>query len=429
MNILDRLALLPFAVIFVLYPLAAKFILSAAGRRWRIALFAALNVFFALALIIAQTAEGAPLDSSGFLLFLRACVLIFLIYLAFVLANFAVLRKCARGSDDQAWIAFLFPLVFLCLVKYWPESIDPLSGLLVGLGNKHRAAFFVGISYMAFRLSHLLREVQNGASPQPTLAEYLAFAFYIPTLTLGPINAYSNMQRSLAGETNMSGMAGRAWLRILVGLTKYLFLATLLNQLTYGGLLLDGHPHVPMDLLIAIPAYTLYLYCNFSGFCDMVIGVSSLLGVEVSENFDRPFSARNLQEFWNCWHITLSSWFRDMMFTPLLKVLIRIFGPKSTNQMVALTIFTVFVVLGVWHGVGLNYLIFGLLQGVGLVTVHYYRLFLKKSLSREALAAYLKHRGIRFAGLACTFGYFSLTLFFFANSMEDMRSIANAIVS
>ena len=427
MSIFDRLALFPLIITFILYPLSAKPILSTASRH-RVAMLAALNIIFLPLLILATTAEGIPPSRSGVLLYLKICALIFLAYVVFVLANYTILRHGANKSEGFAWFAFLFPLAFLCTVKYLPPKLDPLTTSLVELGNRHRSEFFVGISYMAFRLSHLLREVQNGAVEQPTLAEYLGFAFFIPTMTLGPINTYSNMHRSLTGEQKESGLAGRASLRILIGLTKYLFLATILNQLTYSGLLLDGHPHAPLDLMIAIPAYTLYLYCNFSGFCDMVIGVSALLGIEVSENFNRPFAARNLQEFWNAWHVTLSNWFRDMMFTPMLKALVRWFGPAAMNQMMAITILVVFLTLGVWHGVGLNFLIFGLLQGIGLVIVHYYRLSLKRILPREALATYQGNRGIRFAGSALTFGYFSITLFFFANSMDDIHRIANAIV-
>jgi D-alanyl-lipoteichoic acid acyltransferase DltB (MBOAT superfamily) len=427
-SILDRLALLPLIVTFVLYPVAAKIMLLATPRRYRVPTFAALNVVFLLVLIVAQTADGTPLSTRGVILYVEVCGLVFLAYLTVVLMNYAILRNGAHRSEGQAWLAFLFPLLILCVVKYWPAEMDPLGASLVELGNRHRTQFFVGISYMAFRLSRLLREVQNGVVLQPSLAEYLAFAFFIPTMTLGPINSYSNMQPWLAGESSVSRTAGRAWLRILIGLTKYLLLATLLNQFTYGGLLLDGHPHMRVDVLFAVPAYTLYLYCNFSGFCDMVIGVSTLLGIEVSENFDRPFAARNLQEFWNAWHMTLSFWFRDMMFTPMLKVLVRKFGPKSMNHMIAVTIFSVFLVLGIWHGTGLNFLIFGSLQALGVVTVHYHRLALKKILSKEALAAYHENRGIRLASSALTFAYFSGTLFFFANSIDDMRRIASVIV-
>jgi D-alanyl-lipoteichoic acid acyltransferase DltB (MBOAT superfamily) len=426
-SLIDRLPLLPLIIVFLLYPVVAKPILGFAPQRWSMGLFAALNVLFAQVLILAETAYNAVTSSTNVSLYLKTATLAFLVYFVFVVANFALLRVCEGRSETWEWVAFLFPLLFVALVKYWPAKDAPMGALLNQLGDAQWSDFLVGISYMAFRLTLLLREVRNEAAPQPSLAEYLAFAFFIPTMTLGPINSYRNMQRSLAGEMDFRGVAKDAWLRILIGLTKYLFIATLLNQLTYSGLLLDGHPHALIDLVIAVPAYTLYLYCNFSGFCDMVIGVSALLGIKVSENFDRPFAARNLQEFWTRWHITLSSWFRDMMFTPMLKTLVRIFGPKSTNWATAITIVTVFLVLGVWHGRGWGFLMFGLLQGLGVATVNFYRLTLKRLQSREKFVAYHNSRALRLVGSALTFAYFSVSLFFFANSVEDMRTILHAL--
>jgi D-alanyl-lipoteichoic acid acyltransferase DltB (MBOAT superfamily) len=427
MSILDRLALLPLVTIFVLYPLIAWPTLHLTPRRARLPLFAVVNVISLLVLIVAETAEGVPLTSDLITFYLQASTIVFLVYLLFVLFSFLVFRWGISGGEKHAWVAFLFPLAFLCLIKYLPDSHDPLASGLLLLGDKHRSEFFVGVSYLAFRLSHLLREVQNGAVPSPTISEYLAFAFFVPSLAVGPISPYSTMQRSLSG-TNEPVPPGRAWLRILIGLTKYLFLATIFNQFTYSGLLLDGHPHHVADLLLAIPSYTLFLYFNFSGFCDMVIGVSGVLGIEVNENFDQPFLARNLQEFWNRWHITLSVWFRDMMFTPMLKELMRHFGPQSMNLMIAVTIVSVFLVLGVWHGTGVNFVIFGLLQGGGVVAVHCYRLALKKYLSKSSLAAYQRNPAIRATATAITFVYFSLTLFFFANSIDDIHRIAHAII-
>ncbi|MGD0547518.1 MAG: MBOAT family O-acyltransferase [Terracidiphilus sp.] len=420
--------LLPLVVTFIVYPLVAKLLLTAVPRRSRMSWFAALNVVFVPVLILAQTAESALSSSGGIVLHVKVAAIAFLVYAAFVVVNYGLSRFSECGDEAKEWIAFLFPLLFLCLVKYWPAKMDPMNAALVKLGGIHRSEFLVGISYMAFRLSLLLREVRNGLVPQPSLAEYLAFAFFIPTMSLGPISSYSRMRNSLAEASDGGGDSGQAWLRILIGLTKYIFLATILNQLTYAGLLLDGHPHSRIDLLIAIPAYALFLYCNFSGFCDMVIGVSALLGLEVSENFDRPFAARNFQEFWTRWHITLSSWFRDMMFTPLLKTLVRAFGPKSVNLMTAVAIIATFLVLGVWHGNGWSFLVFGFLQGLGVATVHYYRLALKRFLSREAFAAYQNSRVIRLACTTLTFAYFSLTLFFFANSVDDIRRIASVLV-
>jgi D-alanyl-lipoteichoic acid acyltransferase DltB (MBOAT superfamily) len=155
----------------------------------------------------------------------------------------------------------------------------------------------------------------------------------------------------------------------------------------------------------------------------MAIGVAGILGIEVAENFDRPFMKRNLQEFWTHWHMTLSAWIRDILFTPLSKAMMRRFGPKAANHVIAASIFLSFLVVGIWHGTGLHFLIFGALQGIGLVTVHYYTVWLKKKLGRDGFAAYRKNRWISTTATIVTFTYFSLTLFVFANTWPEMLAI------
>ena len=155
----------------------------------------------------------------------------------------------------------------------------------------------------------------------------------------------------------------------------------------------------------------------------MSIGVSGLLGIEVAENFDRPFLARNLQEFWTHWHMTLSTWIRDLLFTPMTKSMMRRFGPRSANHVIAASIFISFLVVGIWHGTGLNFLIFGALQGIGIATVHYYTVWLKKRLGRDRFATYRRNSVIRSLATAVTFIYFSLTLFIFANTWKEILAI------
>jgi D-alanyl-lipoteichoic acid acyltransferase DltB (MBOAT superfamily) len=159
-----------------------------------------------------------------------------------------------------------------------------------------------------------------------------------------------------------------------------------------------------------------------------VVGISGLLGIDVIENFNVPFASRNLQDFWANWHISLSLWLRGMMFTPMMKVLIRKFGPKSANHATAFSICVVFLAIGIWHGVGINFALFGLSQGLGLAGVHYYTAFLKKKLGKEGLAAYRANRLIYAIGSAMTFVYFSLSLFLFANSWQEMHDIFKILV-
>jgi D-alanyl-lipoteichoic acid acyltransferase DltB (MBOAT superfamily) len=411
-------------IIFVLYPVAASLVLRLSPPRYKNWLFALVNLFGAYGACTATIVSNriGPLVDV-----LRVVGFGFLGYLLFSLVHYWLLKL--TKSDGERWgaIALWFPIVVLILIKYIPWVQGSFGTSLQPVGVQHFSALFLGLSYLTFRVCHLVQEVRNDVVEMPTLADYLSFSFFVPTLSLGPINPYSTFIGSYRNPDWHQTPVNRSLLRILVGLTKYVFLSTLLNQYTYTGLILDGHPHHKIDLLIALFGYTLYLYCNFSGFCDMVIGVSGLMGIQVMENFNVPFSARNLQEFWNRWHISLSTWLRDMMFTPLVKALVRVFGPKSTNNVIAFSICTVFIVIGVWHGVGIHFALFGLFHGIGLATVHYYGYFLKKKLGKQRFIAYRDNPYIAAVGRVMTFTYFSLSLFLFANTWENMRQIFNVI--
>jgi D-alanyl-lipoteichoic acid acyltransferase DltB (MBOAT superfamily) len=182
-----------------------------------------------------------------------------------------------------------------------------------------------------------------------------------------------------------------------------------------------------MHLPVAMVFYYLYLYCNFSGFCDLAIGAAGFIGIPVLENFNNPFAARNLREFWNRWHITLSQWMRDLVFAPLSKFLARVLGPSRVNHAVALAIFVVFLLIGIWHGVGWNYAIFGLFQAVGVVVCHYYTLGLKKWLGRDGFKAYNENRWIHAAAVVTTFCYYAASLMFFANTLPQIKQIFHTL--
>ena len=358
---------------------------------------------------------------------------IFIFYVGLVIGMFAIMRGClATGTEGwRLWLAFMTPILILIAARYTPPSIysdiiEKVRGNSIVPPNFIIAPYLVGISYLAFRCSYLVLEIRNGVVNKPGLWEYLGFAFFVPTIPVGPINTYSNYRRGFEAMPPALPV-GRSALRILVGLVKYLFLGNVFNQLTYSGLLLDDHYHPWIDLPIAMAFYYLYLYCNFSGFCDMAIGGAGLIGIPVPENFQDPFAARNMREFWNRWHITLSQWMRDVVFSPLSKFLARVMGPSQVNQAVAITIMVVFLLIGIWHGTGWNYAVFGLLQGVGVITTHYYTIGLKKWLGRDGFKAYNSNRWIRAAGIGVTFCFFSATLFFFANSPDDIREIISAL--
>ncbi len=215
--------------------------------------------------------------------------------------------------------------------------------------------------------------------------------------------------------------------RIVIGLAKYIYFGSLLGPLSYGGLLRDGHPHRPVDVVIAVVAFYLYLYCNFSGYCDMAGGAAALAGRAVDEKCDNPFMARNVRDFWNRWHITLSVYLRDVVFTPISTALVRRWGPRAANHSIAIAIASVFLLMGAWHGIAWNYVLFGASHAVAVVANHYYTVALKKRLGKKRFEAYNAHRGIRAVAIATTFVYVAGSLFLFANTMTQAIAIAKAV--
>lgn len=398
-----------FVVSILAYLGAARIFLSLKpSDSWRLALFATTNL--ALIWIVCSQTTGR-----------RRATIFLLIYIGLVAIDYVGLKLFAKRKDWMPWIAFFLPIIALVLIKYIPV-IAPT--LFAGLGIL-KTIEFVGISYMSLRLSYLVLEVRNGNVQMPGFSEYLGFAFFVPTFVVGPINPYSVHHRSVSALDREVTPISRSLLRIVVGVTKYQVLAPLFNQLSYSGLLLDSHAHPPIDLMVAAASYYLYLYCNFAGFCDMAIGVAGLLGIHVRENFQNPLLARNMRDFWNRWHITLSTYMRDVVFNPLSKFLVSR-GRIPANHAIPIAILVVFLLVGIWHGVGWNYVAFGAMHAVGVIANHYYTILLKRR-GRASFQRYNESRLVHVVSISLTFIFVSASFFLFANDLESMRKILNVI--
>ena len=409
-----------------IYILVQRWVLGT-NSRWREAAFAVLNLIAVYAIYY-----SADHNLSGLLTY---CALVVVQYLPF--------RWWAERTDGWGWVAFLIPILILAVhlltqVEVWvlahvvPAWLsEPLLGKLrqklavnpaykIGSGE-------IGLSFLCFRTSYLVLEVRNRIVKRPGFWAYLGFALFAPTLLLGPISPYSEHSRAFSALDRPRLPVGQSLLRILVGLVKLKFFATILNLASYSSLFFDGVPHGWEALPIAAIAYYLFLYCNFSGFCDIAIGVAGLIGIPVAENFAWPFGARNLREFWNRWHMTLTRFMRDVVFTPLSKWLARMLGSGAGAHAVVLPIIAVFLLIGIWHGVTWPYAVFGLIQAIGLIINHYYSLALKTWLGRTRLAAYNRNPTIQTLAVALTNAYFCASLFFFANDSDEITTILSRL--
>ncbi|MBF0612000.1 MAG: hypothetical protein G8345_02045 [Magnetococcales bacterium] len=339
----------------------------------------------------------------------------FVAYVALVIVYLLTLRWLAHFRPSWlSWCGWL-PVLALVVFKAWP-----VQGIEFPI-------YWVGFSYMAFRLSAISIEIANGQARLPNLAEGLGFAFFLPTLVVGPISPLANHQSGLSqGNVTLSDL-GWALFRILIGVVKLNFLGAIALQFTFGVLWMDGNQHGLGDFVISSVGYYFYIYLNFSGIIDVAIGCSALLGIPVLENFDRPFSARNLKQFWSRWHISLTRYAQIMVYDPASRFLLRRF-PGRVHLVTAIVSFVVFVLIGVWHGNSWNYLLFGLYHALGIVWLTYFGKFLKDRFGRSLLQV-LNHPLVTAISITLTFFYVSFGYFLFENDLTRIIMILDMLFS
>ena len=185
------------------------------------------------------------------------------------------------------------------------------------------------------------------------------------------------------------------------------------------------HPDA-RHLILFLIAYPLFMYTNFTGYCDIVIGVARAVGFTLPENFNKPLLARNMVDYWNRWHITLSEFFRDYMYLPIYSSLRR-----RVPQLLAISVTSMlsFFVMGIWHGSTVMMAAFGLFHGVGVVGVNLYGEFLKRMLTREQLKSYRQNRVVHVLAVLLCQCYVVAAFLFFAYDWEQLTQVFRTVVS
>lgn len=247
-------------------------------------------------------------------------------------------------------------LTFLLALKYF-EDVRPLFG---ARWSALRIVAPLGLSYYIFKLIGYVVDVYWEKAPaQPSLIAVANYASFFPQVICGPIQRADDFFAQTSGGANPSVERVASGLRlILFGLFKKLVVA---DQL---GMVIDPwfshlHEQTPAQLLLLAYLFPVQLYADFSGITDIAIGVGRLFNVESPPNFDAPFYAPNIAEFWRRWHMSLSSWLRDYVFTPVRHAL-RTWG----NTGLVMSLMVTMLSIGIWHGARTSYVVFGLLNGV-----------------------------------------------------------------
>jgi alginate O-acetyltransferase complex protein AlgI len=225
---------------------------------------------------------------------------------------------------------------------------------------------WLGFSYIAFRLIHTLRDRMTGRLPDVSLREFLTYIVFFPALAAGPIDRVERFVRDLrapAAPPADSFFPGSE--RILTGLFKKFVLADGLAWIALNARNAGQVTAAPWMWLL-VYAYALRIYFDFAGYTDVAIGLGRWAGIALPENFNRPYLQANLTAFWNSWHMTLAQWFRSYFFNPLTRALRSRKRALPMAAVIFLGQFTTFALIGLWHGVSWNFLIWGCWHGAGL---------------------------------------------------------------
>jgi D-alanyl-lipoteichoic acid acyltransferase DltB (MBOAT superfamily) len=334
-------------------------------------------------------------------------------FLAFLLMSWLIIEGVRRNRASWTLWAGLAAVIasFVVLKKFsfLGESLTlPFSYLIVGL------------SYVLFRVLHLMIDMRQGEFSQPIAPlHFFNYTCNFLTFTAGPIQRYSdyasNASRPLVLDQDR---VFHAFARLIRGFMKVGVFSAIFKYLFDNMSFRLLNPALATSLplfcgLVIVSAlfYTVYLYANFAGYMDIIIGVGALMGQDLPENFNRPFLARSFLDFWSRWHMTLSDWFKTYVFNPLLKVLAtRFTSAIAAPYLGVVAFFVTFLVMGVWHGTTAVFVVYGLLMGAGASVNKLWQVVMTKRLGKKGYKLLAEKMAFIYLSRGLTFAYFALAL-------------------
>jgi D-alanyl-lipoteichoic acid acyltransferase DltB (MBOAT superfamily) len=284
--------------------------------------------------------------------------------MSYLLGNQIGKSNNLKTKRTLLYLGVIISLGILFYFKYFNFFVASFAGLFSRFGvNLNMPALNVilplGISFFTFRTLSYLIDIHRGKiTPATDWVTYFLFVAFFPSLISGPIDKAGLLMPQLErirvfdGEQSVDGLR-----QILWGLFKKAVIAD--NCASITNPVFGNFHHLPAStLLIGIFLYTVQIYADFSGYSDMAIGTARLLGLSITRNFDFPFFAQNIAEFWRKWHISLTSWLTEYVFTPL-NISFRDYGKGG----LVLAILINFTLIGIWHGASWTFVLFGFLHG------------------------------------------------------------------
>lgn len=272
----------------------------------------------------------------------------------------------------------LKPLVFLSILPLVINKVFALTSL-------HLLAF-IGISYMSFKTIQIMLEISDGLIKEKiSIKDYLQFLLFFPTVSAGPIDRSRRFLKEInevMPRKEYLELAGDGVYRIVLGLLYKVVLSTYVYQM----LLALNNTGTVVYSIKYMYLYTLYLFFDFAGYSLMAVGSSNILGIQTPMNFNKPFLSVDIKDFWTRWHITLSTWLRDFVFSRVLMQVIRKKWFKNRLHNATYAYMVNMLVMGFWHGLSISYIVYGFYHGVLMAGFEVYQKksnFYKKNKNKD----------------------------------------------
>lgn len=358
-------------------------------------LFFFLPVFLLLISVIHRKSILWLMLISGILFFSWGAPTFIFILLLSVLADYLISSFLVNEKQGKRklilWTGILLNLSLLIYYKYTGFFLENFFSLLKAFNITCRFQMLevslpLGISFFTFHKISYLIDVYRRKKGRGTLIEYLNYILFFPKMISGPILKWKDSGKQFSeipeidSDSKISG-----FYRFSAGLFKKVWIADLLGA-EINPFFTSGFENLSSaEAWMVMIAYTFQIYFDFSGYTDMSIGLAKMAGIRLPENFNHPYLAKNIREFWQSWHISLTAWFKEYLFMPLAFRLSYAFknnfyrGIKAEYLIYSLSVFITFMLTGLWHGAGWTFVIWGAYHGILLIAdrVFLYRLLKK----------------------------------------------------
>ena len=273
-------------------------------------------------------------------------------------------------SQKKGWMIFailvsLFVLFFFKYFNFLSENVTGLLGLMgLGVGDFTLDLILpVGISFYTFQtLSYVIDVYKGSIKAEKHFGYYALYVSFFPQLVAGPIERPENLLPQLKKKNSFTGYDAVIGMKMMaVGFFKKIVVADQISK--YVDAVYNNVDSVNANLIngftvmLATVLFAIQIYCDFSGYTDIAIGCARVMGIRLMQNFNNPYTATSIKEFWRRWHISLSSWFSDYIYIPLG-------GSRCSKVKHYRNIFIVFLVSGIWHGAAWTYIIWGIMHGI-----------------------------------------------------------------